>query len=58
MGNPAVFSVAAQCFAGMDEAGYVELTAPEVWEGFVEGLGASSGLAHRTAVRAPVGSAL
>ena len=43
MGNPAVFSVAAQCFAGMDEAGYVELTAPEVWEGFVEGLGASVG---------------
>ncbi len=41
MGNPAVFSVAAQCFAGMDEAGYAELTAPEVWEGFVEGLGAS-----------------
>lgn len=36
MGNPVVFSVAAQCFAGTDEAGYADLTDPEVWKGFVD----------------------
>lgn len=41
MENPAVFSVAAQCFAGMDEAGYAELTAAEVWGAFIGGIDAS-----------------
>ncbi|MDO4442332.1 MAG: molecular chaperone TorD family protein [Slackia sp.] len=38
MGNPAVFSVASKCFSHMDEAAFAELTAPDVWKGFIDDL--------------------